>query len=390
MKSFFLISILILFSLFSLNSISAAHFIVGQVNPSITGVSANGRTIVLWNPTFGTSDNQTDIIGITGNSNQNNTYMIDCELLSHGCSVGNVLFLQVLNSGDNYNSANVSVTVTGAGFDIVSTINLNAPANISFINATSPIDLVANSTKQILCQAIARDPEGGPLSNASAQFFSSGSFYGDSDHNNYHYTNSSCSINSSFGGGNSQINCSFQPWYYANSGPWNCTILVHDNLTMAANASNSTIINPLLSVGINSGADYGLVNMFNISNEVVINVTNFGNVNINLSLYGYARFVGDGNAMNCTLGNTTNISVSNEKYNITSPTAGNINLTQFNLYYTNLSSNYTVRNFPILQRTNDVSNNAINTTYWRIYVPPGVSGNCTGNIVFGASTSPGV
>jgi len=37
----------------------------------------------------------------------------------------------------------------------------------------------------------------------------------------------------------------------------------------------------------------------------------------------------------------------------------------------------------------NVVNDAINSTYWRIYVPLGVAGTCQGNIVFGATVAPG-
>ena len=52
--------------------VSAAHYVVGIVNDAGDGTGANGRSIVLWNPTIGIGDNQTDIIGISGNSGIDN------------------------------------------------------------------------------------------------------------------------------------------------------------------------------------------------------------------------------------------------------------------------------------------------------------------------------
>ena len=392
MKNKILIFLLAVFFIFCLKGIFAAHYIVGYVNNAVNNVSANGHTVMMWNPVYGTSDNLTDIIGPTGNSGTSNTYMMDCQLLSHPCAVGDTMELQVINTGDNYNSANVSLVVTGAGFDVAPNMTLNAPPNITQMNMSeSPINLIPNATKTVFCTALAQDPEGGPIENATAQFFDANvSFYNGTDGNNYHYTNNSCSINSSYSANQSQLVCGFNVWYYANADSWNCTILAEDNLSMWSNRSFSASINPLLSVGVSSSINYGLVNMFNVSNEFAVNVTNFGNVNINLSLYGYAVTQGDGYAMNCTLGGGQKIPIEYEKYNLTSQNPGNLDYSQFNSSYTSLTSSYTVRNFMIPQRTSDLSNNAVNTTYWRIYVPNGVAGNCTGYVVFGASTSPGI
>jgi len=35
-------------------------------------------------------------------------------------------------------------------------------------------------------------------------------------------------------------------------------------------------------------------------------------------------------------------------------------------------------------RTNDLVNDVVNSTYWRLYVPPNPFGNCSGVIVFSA------
>src|SRR4030042_5579617 len=98
---------------------SAAHYIVGIAENAKDGTPSNGHTIFLWNPTEGTNDNLTDIIGPSGNSGTNNIYMIDCELLNNGCNISTVLNLRVLNNGDNYISDIKNITMTGAGFDIV-------------------------------------------------------------------------------------------------------------------------------------------------------------------------------------------------------------------------------------------------------------------------------
>lgn len=111
----------------------AAHFIVGQVNNSFDGENADGHVIVLWNPLNGINDNVTDIIGTSGNSGANNIYLLDCELLGTACNVGDILSLKVINSGDDYVTNIVNVSVTGAGFDVISDLRLNSKPNVSLI-----------------------------------------------------------------------------------------------------------------------------------------------------------------------------------------------------------------------------------------------------------------
>ena len=76
-----------------------------------------------------------------------------------------------------------------------------------------------------------------------------------------------------------------------------------------------------------------------------------------------------------------------EKYNVTDPNPGTLDLSGFEDLYINLTSSPVVREFNLNYRQNDVNNEAINETYWRIYVPVGVAGSCQGNIVFGAVKS---
>lgn len=98
---------------------------------------------------------------------------------------------------------------------------------------------------------------------------------------------------------------------------------------------------------------------------------------------------GDGLSMNCTLGSVGNISINYERYNLTSSIAGDLSLGDFEANYSNLTSTSVVREFNLNYRQNDAVNEAINSTYWRIYVPTGVAGSCSGNIIFGATQSAG-
>jgi hypothetical protein len=398
MKKIMILNILAIFII--IPTCSAAHYIIGIVENAKDGTSADGHSILLWNPLNGINDNLTDMIGPSGNSMTNNIYMIDCELLNGGCNIGNVLNLKVINNGDNYISDIKNVSVTGFGYDIVNNITLNSPPNISFIEAddalTIPpneIDLIPVTTKEVICRAIINEYDGeNSLINATARFFDNvASNYNSADDNNYHYSNNSCYLNYSYGNSNQiEVKCGFYIWYYANSQNWNCTINATDNLSVNSRGYDISFINPLLALGVDSPADFGMPGGREVSGEVRLNVTNYGNIKINLSLSGYGFIENDKNAMNCSGAGIKNISINYEKFNLTAPNSGSLNLTEFEKKYTNLTSSPSTRKFDLNYRENDLVNNATKSTYWRIYVPSGISGNCQGNIIFGAVQAPGV
>lgn len=280
--------------------------------------------------------------------------------------------------------------------------------NITCNNFTaSNITLVPNSTRRITCNAILVDYNGvGNITNATGQFFTPPGTYGGTDHNNYHYTNSSCYINYTFGSwdgiqqlGNATVNysafatCNFSLWYYSYPGTWNITVWVNTTTGRDGTGSNLTNVSRLLAVGLPDSINYGTVNATNMSNENITNVTNMGNVAINISLSGYAQTPGDGYAMNCSRGAKPFINISYERYNLSVSHPGVLNLSQASYpSYTNLTSlplSGVVRKYELDFRHNDLIDNATNFTYWRIYVPRDVAGTCTGNIVFGATTASG-
>lgn len=263
-------------------------------------------------------------------------------------------------------------------------------SNVTIQNNDSSLALIPNATKLVFCSALATDYNGwDDIDNATATFFdASNSSYGASNDNNFHYTNYSCDIiqDDTY---TAWINCSFDIWYYSNSGVWNCTLRVEDKKNKVGYGSDNITISSLLALGLPDFIYYGEVNATEVSLENVSNVTNYGNVKINLSLSGYGFTLEDGNAMNCTLGSIKNISIEHEKYNLTNSNPGVLDFPQFIANYTNLTSYPVVKKYDLEYRQNDLINEAINASYWRIYVPLGVAGTCQGNIIFGATIAPG-
>ena len=128
----------LLFSIFLLNLASAAHYITGYVENASDGTSSDGYIITLWNPAVGVGDNRTDIIGITGGSATKNMYMIDCELLSAGCNIGDNMTVKVFDNGSNYVTHEGSTIVTGFGYELLDNITLYKNVGILTTSIIAP------------------------------------------------------------------------------------------------------------------------------------------------------------------------------------------------------------------------------------------------------------
>jgi hypothetical protein len=160
---------------------------------------------------------------------------------------------------------------------------------------------------------------------------------------------------------------------------------VTDNDSLSTSAEDDIIMADLLAVGLPDSINYGTVNATYVSLEQVAAVSNAGNVELNLSLSGYAQTEGDGLAMNCSSGRDGVIPIDHEKYNLTETTPGEVSLTVFENLYLNLTSSPVVKEFNLNARQDDVIDDAVKDSFWRIYVPRGAAGTCQGNIVFGAT-----
>lgn len=374
---------------------SAFHFLYGNVQDALDTTPANDLIIVVWNPLNGVNDNLTDIIGPNGNSYTDNYYLIDCENLNNPCSIGENLTLKVIDQGDGYTTYPVNVTITGAGFDIVESMRLNSLpvfnsiiVDDSFDLVLNEIDLFAGTTREVMCSAVIEELDGDPLTIYGSEFFdSSFSYYGDKQDNNFNYKNNSCFVNSSYGNENETlVNCTFEVYYYANSTNWDCEIIASDVFNNKTGI-DLVMVNPLLSLEVGPSIDYGGVMVDNISEEFELVVSNMGNVQIDLALSGYGIVPGDNNSMVCEQGAQQNITVGDEAFNLTTSNLGVINELTFRNLYSPLTNLSTTNQLDLDFRFNDLLNDANKSTYWRIYAPSGVFGNCTGNIVFGAVAS---
>jgi len=286
-----------------------------------------------------------------------------------------VTFSESYSIGPNYKNISVDTTVnvTNSKPEVLSVI----------VNNGQNITLNAGTTVLVECNASVRDFNGGStIANVTGTFYDNRSDTEFSpDDNNSHYSNSSCTqtgVNGFF----ANYTCGFNVLYYANETPtntnWACNVTANDvynfNGTDYGALANYTAINTLLALNVTALIDYGNLAVQDTSTDQEANVTNFGNVGINISVYGYGATQGDGLAMVCDQGN---ISLNNEKYALT---PGGDFATQ----YTNLTGTGTqVTNLTVNHQWND-SQQQINQTYWRLYVEPNPFGVCNGTVVFQA------
>ena len=110
--------------LLTLSLASASHYIFGRVNNASDGTSPNGLSIVLWNSENGYEDHIFEIIGPNGYLGMSNVYMFDCDLLESPCRIGDTLNIKVLVD-NRYKAKIATVTITGAGYDLVEDISLD-------------------------------------------------------------------------------------------------------------------------------------------------------------------------------------------------------------------------------------------------------------------------
>jgi hypothetical protein len=169
------------------------------------------------------------------------------------------------------------------------------------------------------------------------------------------------------------FSCTFDVWYYANNGTWNCTINVYNNQSASASFNASTIINPLYAINLTDGIDFIDVSAGFPSDNVTVNITNFGNMPVNITIQGYDLVIGDTIGMNCS--DATNINITNIRFS----TNNTATFAQKNKMNGSIQS----LNFQIKKQTNATP--IFNTTYWQINPDPGTANRiCTGYVIFSA------
>ncbi|MBW2990763.1 hypothetical protein KY348_03595 [Candidatus Woesearchaeota archaeon] len=302
----------------------------------------------------------------------------ECDWNLTGLSNGNDYEVRVYandtagNVGDNDTHVNISI--------------ITEPVNIIFIivddDVTLPldqIDLNAGSTKTVYCNITVNHPDDyTSIEGVNATFYSTTTTYDAADNNRTHYTNSSCLFLTG-GGQSADYQCIFNVWHYAINGSWNCTAFTWDNYS-TDNATDNTTMNQLFALNISTSViDYTDLQPNQTSPNVTVNISNVGNMPMNISVYGFGgedEILGDGLSMICQI---NNISVGFERFSTSS--------TDDYGSKTALSSTEQDLGLTIDPKTSP-GDIRINSTYWQFMVPPEehAFGECNGSVVFVAES----
>ena len=318
-----------------------------------------------------------------------------------------LIFLFISLFGVTFITPNVFGNITNATTKTYVNVT-NTEPRIYKLEVTNPVILTPGNVTVVWCNASVFDWNGwqdvkNGTHNATLYDIGTGLYdYRTSDDNNYHYTNVTCQECTDLGdpdGTNASCKCAFYVWYYANDTEWQCNFTVKDSGGAYGNRKNlsdwnvtNTNITALIAIDVPQEIDYGELAVTENSSMKQANLTNFGNIRINVSVEGWGgdnETQGQNLSMICRRAtdgrNVANISVGFERYSVNPFTnyPDMINLT---------SDPVEIGNFTLYQRINDNNpdfGHDKNATYWRIYIPPGVTGFCNGTLRFIAEPYPG-
>ena len=272
----------------------------------------------------------------------------------------------------------IHADLVGQNTTVTSRVNVtNAPPAIINITIDDPVDLIANATRNVVCNVTVRDYNGvADIASVNATFYDAvQSSLLASDHPRTHYTNETCTEESVLDAVTAVYSCSFEVEYYANPGPWTCHAFANDTFGVSTNATENTTVNVLIALMTPEVIDYGDLPVLDTSANIEANVTNVGNSPINLTLYGYNNTPSDGLAMGCEQGN---ISFVNQRWSL-------IDEAWDDMTILDNDAPSLVPSLVIAHRNNSIEE-SINLTNWKLYVSEvGIPfGVCTGQVIFGA------
>lgn len=260
--------------------------------------------------------------------------------------------------------------------NVTSRVNVtNAFPTIIAVNVDQDITLNAGSYKTVFCNATIRDWNGwDDIGFVNATLYHSTSVHGSSDSGNSHYTNASCDNIGNDGSYISEYSCAFNVVHYANNGTWTCNITARDLYGFTDNLSNTTLINELYALNVTNLIDYGNLAVTDTSPEINATITNFGNMNIGISVLGYGAVEGDGYGLICERGG--NIGVEYQRFSSISGGTWN---DKTPLNETNQDIGITI------PQATDLTAPTFADIFWQLYVPPNPQGECNGTIRFTAT-----
>ncbi|MFH1174183.1 MAG: hypothetical protein V1725_03565 [archaeon] len=334
--------------------------------PTVTALAPNDTNSTTENVTFNYT--ATDVGIITNCSIILNDSVVDVheqvisgQLINAYVSLTNAAYVWNVTCIDSFNRSATSSTLNFVQ-------NINLPPVINTILLPSTIDLIVGMNSTAYCNASVSDPNDiSEITLVNGTLYSLETTAGDTS---YRAVNSSCALEAQ-NSTEKNYSCAFSLPYHATAGQWNCTIVALDIYNAVGSEESTVTVNDLYAMNVTpTTIVYGTVSAGkNSSTDSTITVTNLGNREIDVTLNGYAYYIGDDLAMNCTTGN---ISIVYERYSLlsgrsygsmTSLTGSPVQVDTFNL---------TIKNSTFAGTKN---------IYWKMGVPSLQKGNCSGFVV---------
>ncbi len=300
------------------------------------------------------------------------SYILVLSLLIAGITLSLMTPSTYIVFGANFSNVTSQVNITNTEpwvTNVVVDDLIDSPAD--------EIDLSPGSTILVRCNATANDYNGwDDINGTNATLYQNSKSATDTQANSTIYYNSNCQ-NISIDAESIDYSCNFTVTYYAWNGTWTCNVTTRDSMSLVRSNSTTTYMNELFAINIPGVIDYGNMEVHtNSSVEVQKNVTNYGNTELDLDLYGFARTIDDGLAMNCTRGG--GIPVANEYFDINE--SNNTIDQKTSLSGVQAAPNQV--NFELFLRNDSNGYNYTKLTDWKLEVPYSVAGWCNGTVVF--------
>jgi hypothetical protein len=310
-----------------------------------------------------------------------NSIIVFVLLLSALLFINSDNYITALAAGDEWENATTTVTETGSNPSPITPV----------LNNNIAIDLTAATTKIVNCVATVTDSNGyADIQNGKGNITVYNALATDSTctANNLNcYKNETFGISTTLGStlcpnsDDTSVECTLSVALQFNtnqSADWRCNMTIADSggSLGTATSPNPCILNGMIAININdSSMDFGAAVPTEFAdNEVVQNISNYGNTIFNLSV--------NGTEMDCA-GTAPNIAVGNISYNFTGISTGiGTGLGENNLTETSTEREFNL--YPNLTVTADIPLASTNNTWWRLWLPQASQsrGICTGEIWF--------
>lgn len=267
------------------------------------------------------------------------------------------------------------------------TVSINAPPSFvtgptledSDIAVANQLDPVPGTTFKVWCNGTANDSNGyADLASASGVIYGPGSSAGAADDPTNHYSAADCNLSLNTDG---KFSCAFDVQFYALNGTWTCDVNVTDSVGQSTLANDTSDMTQLLAINVPSATmDFGtmLVGTDTGATDKKVNVTNNGNVRVDLQLDAYKNWAAPDNndvdAMGCSI--LGSIPIANVRYSLT-PATNYAAKTSFQG-----AGVLTENTFKLAPQTSGVAGTT-KPVYFGLGIPAaGVAGTCNGVLEF--------